>query len=143
MLGFISKLFGGSKSQKDVKQLLPIVEKTNQYFQQYQSLSNDELRGKTVEFRQRIAAHLSDVDTEIEALGKEAEALPAEDISGRDSIFQAIDKLKKTRDQKIEEALTDIQADSFALVIETARRFAVTTVLISSESYLDRDLIVR
>ena len=39
MLGFLSKLFGGSKSEKDVQKLAPIVEKINQYFQQYQSLS--------------------------------------------------------------------------------------------------------
>jgi len=46
MLGFLTKIFGGSKSQKDVKVLMPIVEKTNEFFQQYQSLSNDELREK-------------------------------------------------------------------------------------------------
>ncbi|MDB5250765.1 MAG: protein export cytoplasm protein SecA ATPase helicase, partial [Segetibacter sp.] len=143
MLGFLSKLFGGSKSQKDVKLLLPIVEQTNQYYQQYQSLSNDELRGKTVEFKQRIATHLSDIDTEIETLGKEADALPAEDISGRDSIFQTIDKLKKQRDEKIEEALKDIQAEAFAVVKETARRFANNAELTATATDLDRELSVR
>src|SRR3954469_25448534 len=123
MLGFISKLFGGSKSQKDVKLLLPIVEQTNSFFQQYESLSNDDLRNKTVEFKQRIADHLKDIDTEIENLGKEAEALPVEDIANRDVIFQDIDKLKKQRDQKVEEVLSEIQPEAFAVVKETARRF--------------------
>jgi preprotein translocase subunit SecA len=109
MLGFLSKLFGGSKSQKDVKILLPIVEKTNLFFQQYQSLSNDELRGKTVEFKERINAHLKDLDTEIENLAKEADALTIEDIAGRDAIFQDIDKLKKERNTKIEEVLKELQ----------------------------------
>src|SRR6476661_8257786 len=122
MLGFISKLFGGSKSQKDVKLLLPIVEKTKQYYQEYQSLSNDELRGKTVEFKQRIQAHLSDIDSEIEKLNNEADALSIEDIGGRDSVFQLVDKLKKQRNEKIEEALKDIQSEAFAVVKETARR---------------------
>jgi preprotein translocase subunit SecA len=54
MLKFISKLFGGNKSEKDVQQLMPIVEKTKQFFDQYQSLTNDELRNKTVTFRERI-----------------------------------------------------------------------------------------
>ena len=142
MLGFISKLFGGSKSQKDVKILLPIVEKTNGFFQQYQSLSTDELRGKTTEFKERITAHLSGIDTEIENLGKEADDLPADDISGRDTIFQIIDKLKKERDEKIEEALKDIQAEAFAVVKEAARRFTTNTELVSKATDFDRELSV-
>lgn len=46
MIGAISKLFGGNKSEKDVKKILPQVEKVNQFFAQYKSLSNDELRNK-------------------------------------------------------------------------------------------------
>lgn len=142
MLGFISKLFGGSKSQKDVKTLLPIVEKANEFFQQYQSLSNDELRGKTEEFKERIATHLSGIDTEIVDLGKEADTLPADDISGRDTLFQTIDQLKKERDEKIEEALKDIQAEAFAAVKETARRFTNNAELVSKATDFDRELSV-
>ena len=65
MLGFLSKLFGGSKSQKDVKLLLPVVEKVYQYFKEYQSFSNDELRAKTHEFKSRIAKHLETIDAAI------------------------------------------------------------------------------
>jgi preprotein translocase subunit SecA len=54
MLKLISKLIGGNKSEKDVKQIEPLVIKINEYFQQYQSLSHDELRAKTAEFKQRI-----------------------------------------------------------------------------------------
>ena len=143
MLGFISKLFGGSKSQKDVKLLLPIVEKTNQFYQEYHSLSNDELRAKTVEFKQRIKAHLHEIDSEMERLGSEAEALPVEDINGRDAIFQVIDKLKKQRDTKIEEALKEIQPEAFAVVKETARRFTENTELTATVTDLDRELSVR
>ena len=46
MLGFISKIFGGSKSEKDVKIIQPVVDKINEYFASYQSLSNDELQGQ-------------------------------------------------------------------------------------------------
>ena len=48
MLGFISKLFGGSKSEKDVKKIMPQIARVSEFFTKYQSLSNDELRGKTV-----------------------------------------------------------------------------------------------
>ncbi len=143
MLKFISKLFGGSKSEKDVQVLMPIVEKAKQFFQQYQTLSNDELRAKTSSFKERIQNHLSSIDAEIAAQKAEAEALPENDIHGKDSIYQQIDKLKKERDQKIEEALSDIQPEAFAVIKETARRFKENAVLTSTATQHDRDLSVR
>ena len=82
MIGFISKLFGGSKSEKDVKAIMPLVTKINQNFQAYQALSHDELRGKTAEFRQRIQNHLKDIDAQIEATNRRADELPHEDVPG-------------------------------------------------------------
>src|SRR3954470_3117252 len=143
MLGFLGKLFGGSKSEKDVKIIQPIVAEINKYFQQYESLTNDQLRGKTQEFRQRIKDHLRDIDIEIEQRKQAAEALDVTDIQGKDAIYQEVDKLKKDRDQKIEEALTEIQAEAFAVVKETAKRFTNNTEIISSATQLDRDLSVR
>jgi preprotein translocase subunit SecA len=143
MLKFISKLFGGSKSEKDVQQIMPIVQKTNQFFQQYQSLTNDELRNKTQEFRQRIKEHLKGIDAQIEERKQSAESLPETDIHGRDAIYQEVDKLKKERDKKIEEALADIQPEAFAVVKETARRFKENTEIVSTATALDRDLSVK
>src|SRR5690242_5189694 len=105
MLGFISKLFGGSKSEKDVKKLEPIVARVNEFFNSYQSLSNDQLRSKTQEFRQRIKEHLVDIDGEIAEKSKAADELPFNDLIGKDAIYQEVDKLKKDRDKKIEEIL--------------------------------------
>ena len=102
MLGLISKIFGGNKSQKDVKLILPIVEKVNVFYKQYHDLSHDELRGKTAEFQARIKKHLETIDAAIENQKQEAEDLPIEDITGRDTIYQLIDKLKKDRDEQIE-----------------------------------------
>ncbi len=143
MLKFISKLFGGSKSEKDVQQLMPIVDKANQFFGQYQSLTNDELRSKTVEFRQRIKAHLTAIDAEIDSKNQAAENLLSSDIHGRDLIYQEVDKLKKDRDKKIEEALAEIQPEAFAVVKETARRFKESTEIIATATQLDRDLSVK
>jgi preprotein translocase subunit SecA len=143
MLKFISKLFGGSKSEKDVQQILPIVEKTNQFFAQYRELSNDQLRSKTPEFRQRIKDHLAPIDAEIESTKQSAEDLPASDIHGRDAIYQQVDKLKKDRDKKIEEALKEIQPEAFAVVKETARRFTENTDITATTTELDRNLSVK
>ncbi|PJE45629.1 MAG: preprotein translocase subunit SecA [Sediminibacterium sp.] len=143
MLKFISKLFGGNKSEKDVQQLMPIIQKTNQFFQQYQSLTNDELRNKTVEFKARIQEHLKGIDAEIAAEKANAEALPEADIHGRDTIYKNIDKLRKDRDKQIEEALAIIQPEAFAVIKEAARRFKENETLVSTATTLDRELSVK
>lgn len=143
MLGFLSKLLGGNKSEKDVKQIEPVIARVNQFYQQFQSLSNDELRGKTVEFKQRIQAHIASVDADIAGKKQAAEALPEQDIQGRDEIYTEIDKLKKDRDKKIEEALEQILPEAFAVVKETSRRFKENAELVATATDLDRELSVR
>src|SRR6201985_2671065 len=105
MLGYIAKLFGGNKSERDRKDLLPLVDKINQFYSEYQSISNDDLRHKTVEFKDRIKAHLGETDARIQDLNQQAEDLPAEDIHGKDTLYGEVDELRKDRDKKIEEAL--------------------------------------
>ena len=143
MLGFISKIFGGSKSEKDVRLLQPVVQKVNTHSAAFQSLSNDELRGKTTEFKARIHKHLETIDGAITNQQKEAEALPVADITGRDTAYQLIDKLKKDRDEQIEEILEEILPEAFAVVKETARRFSTNQEIVSSATGLDRDLSVK
>ncbi|MEK7226618.1 MAG: preprotein translocase subunit SecA, partial [Bacteroidota bacterium] len=143
MLGFISKLFGGSKSEKDVKKIEPYVGRINEFFISYQSLSNDELRNKTQEFRGRIKEHLTEIDAEIAERNKAAEELPFNDLMGKDAIYQQVDKLKKERDKKIEEALDEILPEAFAVVKETARRFKENTDIIATATQHDRDLSVK
>ncbi len=143
MLGFISKIFGGSKSEKDVKKVEPYVAKINQFFSSYQSLTNDQLRHKTQEFRQRIKEHLTEIDAEIAERNKTAEELPFNDLFGKDAIYQEVDKLKKDRDKKIEEVLEEILPEAFAVVKETARRFKENKELTATATQLDRDLSVK
>ncbi|MEJ7737126.1 MAG: preprotein translocase subunit SecA [Chitinophagaceae bacterium] len=143
MLGFISKIFGGSKSEKDVKIIQPVVNKINEHYASCQSLSNDQLRAKTVEFKQRIGRHLETINAAILNQKKEAEALPVNDLQGRDAAYQLIDKLKRDRDEQIEVILEEILPEAFAVVKETAHRFSTNTELISTATDLDRDLSVQ
>ncbi|MEI8074674.1 MAG: preprotein translocase subunit SecA [Bacteroidota bacterium] len=143
MLKFISKLFGGNKSEKDVQSIMPIIQKVSVHFQEYQNLSNDALRSKTIEFKERIKTHLKEIDEVIEGRKAAAEALPENDIHGRDTIYQEVDKLKKERNKKIEEALALIQPEAFAVVKETARRFKENTELVSTATELDRNFSVK
>src|SRR5687767_6022756 len=143
MLGFFSKMFGGSKSEKDIKQIHPLVEQINQHFASFQSISNDQLRHKTQEFKQRIREHLSKIDGEIAALSQQADELPFSDINGKDSLYQQVDELKKDRDKQIEEVLKELLPEAFAVVKETARRFKENSELRASATDLDRDLSVK
>ena len=142
-MGFLSKLFGGNKSDKDVKKIQPVVEKINQHFNSIASFTNDQLRNKTQEFRQRIQEHLAPTDEAIIAKNKQAEELPFNDLIGKDNIYQEVDKLKKDRDKKIEEILEEILPEAFAVVKEAARRFKENTEIISTATQLDRDLSVK
>ncbi len=138
MIGFLSKLFGGSKSDKDVKRLVPIVTEINRVYSELNTLSHDQLRGKTQEFRARIKEYLADVDAEIAA--KKTEAEQHEDLHEREAIYNEIDKLVKKRDGQIEEILEKILPEAFAVVKEAARRFKENTEIEATATALDRDL---
>ena len=140
MIGFISKLFGGSKSEKDIKIIQPRVGIINQHFVAYQSISNDELRAKTQEFKQRIQDHLQDIDAKVKELAAQGEELPFSDITGKDAIYQEIDSLKKDRDKKVEEVLGEILPEAFAVVKETARRFKENPEMIATATDLGRSI---
>jgi preprotein translocase subunit SecA len=140
MIGFLSKIFGGNKSDKDVKRILPLVEKINSAFDQYQSLTHDQLRNKTHEFRRRIKEHLQDVDAQIAAKKAEAEADADAALQSREAIYDEIDKLTKKRDEQIEEILKEILPEAFAVVKETARRFKENPEISVTATDLDREL---
>jgi preprotein translocase subunit SecA len=143
MFKFLSGIFGSSKSEKDVKAISPLVGIINNYFQSYQSLSNDELRAKTTQFKERIKEHLVEIDNNIHTLNERAEELPLEDILGRDDLYKAVDELKKKRNQQIEEVLEKILPEAFAVVKEAGRRFKENEELISTATKLDRELGVK
>jgi preprotein translocase subunit SecA len=139
MMGFLSKIFGGNKSDKDVKRITPQIEAINKEFAGLASLSNDDLRGKTADFKRRIQEYLADIDAEIAAKRSEAEALEAEE-HGREAVYDEVDKLVKRRDDQIEEILEKILPEAFAVMKETARRFSENETLVSTATELDRQL---
>ncbi len=137
MLKFFTKLFG-SKHERDVKSHQGAVEKINAYFSQYASLSNDDLRNKTYEFKQRIARHLDGIDSEISDLKSQAD--DQTDFATKESLYNQIDKLKKERDGHIEDILQEILPEAFAVVKETARRFTENKELAVTATDHDRKL---
>ena len=142
MLKIFSKIFGGSKSEKDVQRINPQVKQINDFYSSYRQLSNDELRSKTPEFKKRINEYLRPLDEQISKLNEDADALPAEDINGKDDLYKEVDILLKKRNEQIEEILKEILPEAFAVVKETARRFSENTEIVSKATQLDRDLSV-
>jgi preprotein translocase subunit SecA len=142
MLGFLSKIIGGRKSEKDVKQILPLVDKINAEFEKLQDVDNDTLRQKSNLFRNFIREHLSEIQAEIDAREAEAEDPALTDIFQKDKIYEEVDKLKKKKDEQLEEALNEILPEAFAVMKETARRFMTHTELRCTATELDRRLAV-
>jgi preprotein translocase subunit SecA len=140
MLKFLSKLFG-SKSERDVKGVQPLVNKIKEEYEKLSSLTHDELRGKTADFKQRISDYLQDIDNEINGLKTEAEA--TEDMELKTSTYDKIDKLTKDRDKKLEEVLLEILPEAFAVVKETARRFTENKEIEVTATQFDRDIAAR
>ena len=139
MISFISKsvtkIFG-TKSERDIKALMPIVESIKKEYALLASLSDDELRGKTAEFKSRIAAFLADIDNQITDLHTSAEE--TEDVDAKDRFFQQIDALQLERNSRLEVVLMEILPEAFAVVKETARRFTENKQLVVTATVEDK-----
>lgn len=136
MLGAIKNLFP-SKKDKDVKALQPFV---NKVLDAHANLhvNDDELRGKTTEFREKINAYTSEITAKIEQVKMEAENEP--DVTKKDVFYKELDDLKKRRYEAIDEILIELLPEAFAVIKETARRFAQNGELVVKATEMDRQL---
>ena len=137
ILNSVIKLFVGDKQQKDLKILQPIVQKVQAFESSLAGLSNDELRNKTVEFKQKINDATKTFLDQIEQL--EQEALEAE-IDRQEDIFTEIDKLKDEAYEASEVVLEEIMPEAFAVVKETAKRFVENQEIEVTATPFDREL---
>ena len=141
MLGLLSKLFG-SKSNRDIKLIQPLVEKTKEEYSKLHSLSNDELRQRTIDFKARIQEFLEEIDKEIAVVKTKAESedLP---INEKTALYDQLDKLQKERDKELEKVLMEILPEAFAVMKDTARRFTENTTIEVTATQADRELAAR
>ncbi|MDN3669295.1 preprotein translocase subunit SecA [Echinicola jeungdonensis] len=138
----LTKIFG-TKSDRDIKELLPIVDQINDAYNQLQSLSDDELRNKTGEIKAEIDKDLKNIDDQISKLKSEIEALSAEKVHEKDALFTQIDKVEKDRNEALEGVLEKILPQAFAVVKETARRFKENEKLVVKAKDFDRELAAK
>ena len=134
----IIKAFVGDKSQKDVKALQPYLAKIKTFESALAALSNDELRARTVFFKNKIKQDRSEKDAKIASLKLEAENV--EDIDKREDIYLAIDALEKEAYEISEKTLMEILPEAFAVVKETAKRFKENTQITVTATAKDREL---
>ncbi len=139
MLKFIAKILG-TKSQKDIKNVMPLVDKTKAEFDKLHSLSNDELRSKTQEIQETINERLKSIDNELAGLHQKIVDHPELDLNEKESIFAKIDSLEKDRNAELEVILMDVLPLGFAIVKETARRFKENEYLETTAQEHDRVL---
>lgn len=122
MLKLIAKIFG-TKSQRDIKAVEPLVKETIAEYEKLQSISNDQLREKTNEVRQTIRNFVAQIDAQLAELHKNIPDNPELDINEKEGIFAQIDKLEAERNKELEKVLLQVLPKAFAIVRETARRF--------------------
>ena len=134
----ILKVFVGDKSQKDVKALQPYLNKIKTFEAPLQALSHDELRAKTIFFKEKIKQARAEKDAKIAALKDEVETIS--DIDKREDIYIAIDALEKEAYDISEKTLMEILPEAFAVVKETARRFKENTTISVTATPKDREL---
>lgn len=134
----VAKLFG-SKSERDQKELRPIVDACNALKAELQSLSHDELRARAQSLRSEVRGAIAEEQKEIaalkERLDREVLSLPE-----RQKLFSRIDALKTRIGENVEAALTKAEPLAFAIVRETARRFAENPTLTVTATDFDRQL---
>ncbi|HLU81064.1 MAG TPA: hypothetical protein VK010_03240, partial [Flavobacteriaceae bacterium] len=140
ILDSVLKVFVGDKSEKDVKQIMPIVEKIKSYESEFEKLSLDELRSQTESFKKRISDALTEVKAEIEKLEKEANE--SDDITRKEDIYAEIDSLKDKAYEISENTLNEILPEAFAVVKETTKRFYHNPTMEVTASQFDRELSV-
>ncbi|MEC7262745.1 MAG: preprotein translocase subunit SecA [Bacteroidota bacterium] len=138
LINSVLKVFVGDKSEKDVKALQPLVKEIKSFEQQLEGLSHDELRQKTVAFKAKIAEDCKEIHDKIAALEVEVEA--STDIDRNEEIYSEIDKLKEEAYKISENTLNIILPEAFAVVKETAKRFAANETLSVTATEFDRKL---
>ena len=132
----IGKLFG-NKNTRDMREIQPWVEKVKKAYIEIEKLSNDELRAKTQELKERIKQSAVEENAKIAALKAKVEEI---EIEEREQLFNEIDKLETAVLDKYEVALDDVLPEAFAIVKETARRFTQNEEVVVTATEMDRTL---
>ena len=136
---FISKIFG-NKASRDMREIQPWVEKIKAAYPQVTALSNDELRAASAALKAKIQGTVTEERAKIESLKASIEDT---ELEKREAIFAQIDKLEKEVLEKLDKALDEALPEAFAIVKDSARRFAENEEVVVTATDFDRELASR
>ncbi len=142
ILQSVLKVFFGSKSDKDRKEIEPYVKSILDIYPSLESLSHDELRARVTVLRAQIAEAIAPLEAEIEQCSLKMESVDIS-IDDKEKISTQKDRLLKEVNEKIEDVLINILPEVFAIVKDTARRFAQNDSLEVTATDTDRDLATK
>ncbi|WP_163711873.1 preprotein translocase subunit SecA [Mangrovibacterium lignilyticum] len=138
-MAFISKILGkflGNKSDRDIKEITPILENIKIEYARITQLSNDELRAESEKLKNTLKERIKPEEDEIASLKAQAEDA---DIQESEQLYQRVDKLEEQIDLKIEEVLDEILPAAFSVIKETAKRFTENEKIVVQANDFDRD----
>ena len=138
LLNSVLKVFIGDKTKKDLAKILPIVEQINSHYKSFKDLSNDELRKKTLSFKNKLQSDLKQVNDQIQQIESGIKII--EDIDQKENLYQQIDDLTTESEKIITQSLQELLPEAFAVVKETARRFVENNSLSVMANEFDRQL---
>ena len=142
MANFLSKLFG-TKSDRDLKEVKPFLDATLKIYPEIQKLDNDQLRAKTIEFKERIRKEVEAEENELASLRQRIEEEYDMPVAEKEELYKRIDKLEKESYDKTQKVLNEILPEAFSVVKETARRFAENSEVVVTATDHDRELAVK
>ena len=135
----IIKLLFGSKADKDRKEVQPYIDRIKAVYPTIEKLTNDELRAHSAGLMRQIADHIADDEARIVEMKARLEQ-PATSLDEKEKISKEIDTTTKRIDEKIEEVLDRILPEAFAIMKDTARRFAQNDTVVVTATAFDREL---
>ena len=138
----ISKIFG-TKSDRDLKEIQPILENILVEFPKLANISNDELRSKTLEFKKRISEFSASEQNQVTDIRKKIESDLTMGIEAKEALYEEIDKLEKEIIEKNKEIIDELLPEAFAVMKETAKRFKENTTIEVTATQMDRDLAAK
>ncbi len=139
MLSFLKKMLG-SKSDKDIREINPVLEKIKVVYPLIEKLSNDELRQKTTEFKEKISVATAEIEKTIADLKEQIESDPEMDMDEKEKVYIEIDNLGNQSYEITQGVLNEILPEAFAVVKETARRFKENDIIEVTATQMDRDM---
>lgn len=134
---FIKKLFG-SKAERDMKAVKPILEKVLAAYERIDKLSNDELRGESERLKKVIRERIADDEAKKKSYREKLDDIEIKPQE-KETLAAEVDKLTDKIDAEIEEVLNEILPDAFAIMKSTARRFKENPTITVTASDMDRE----